>query len=175
MKSKTTRTLTILIAVLDLVASAGGLFFDNLYRDNAFVTAVWRGNDVVTLLVAVPLLMIAFLLTKRGAKQALLIWLGLLDVILYAYAFYLFAAAFNWFFLIYVALFTSSIFALLHAGRFPRVRRGDSCLGNPFRGVSDRGCVFVWKYENNGSRLKSTWRLVVKKKKNLYFFYSFSS
>ena len=110
---KTSKILSILIAILAAVASAGGLFLDGLYRDNPFVTAVWKGNDAVTLFVAVPLLVIALILAQRGSKRAQLIWMGSLDVILYSYAFFLFAAALNWFFLIYVALFTLPIFALL--------------------------------------------------------------
>jgi len=112
-KFKTTTVLSVLIAILAAVASAGGLFLDGLYRDNSFVSAVWKGNDAVTLFVAVPLLAISLVLARRGSKRAQLIWLGSLDVILYSYAFFLFAAALNWFFLIYVALFTLPIFALL--------------------------------------------------------------
>ncbi len=49
----------------------------------------------------------------RGSQRAQLVWLAMLDYTLYNFAFYVFAAAFNWFFLIYVALFTLSIFALI--------------------------------------------------------------
>jgi hypothetical protein len=111
--SKPVIILSSLIAILALIASAGGLFLDGLYRDNPFVTAVWKGNDAVTLFVAVPLLVISLVLAQRGSKRAQLIWLGSLDAILYTYAFFLFAAALNWFFLLYVALFTLPIFTLL--------------------------------------------------------------
>jgi hypothetical protein len=39
--------------------------------------------------------------------------MGVLDYMLYNYAFYLFGAAFNWFFLLYVTLMGLSIFALI--------------------------------------------------------------
>lgn len=110
---RTARLLSILIAILAALASAGGLLLPGLYRDNLFVTSAWKGNDLVTLLLAVPLLVLALLWSTRGSQRALLLWLGLLDYILYNYAFYLFAASFNWFFLIYVALFGLSIFALI--------------------------------------------------------------
>jgi hypothetical protein len=42
-----------------------GLFIANLDRDNAFVTTVWRGNDLVTLVVAVPLMVATLILTLR--------------------------------------------------------------------------------------------------------------
>jgi cellulose synthase/poly-beta-1,6-N-acetylglucosamine synthase-like glycosyltransferase len=67
----------------------------------------------VTLVVAVPMLVAALILSIRGSHRATLIWLAMLNFMLYNYAFYLFGAAFNWFFLIYVLLFTLSIFALI--------------------------------------------------------------
>jgi hypothetical protein len=110
---KTARTLSILIAVLAGIASAGGLLLRGLYRDNLFVSSAWKGNDLVTLVVAVPILVVALVFAARGPGRAQLVWVGILDYMLYNYAFYLFAAAFNWFFLLYVALFGLSIFALI--------------------------------------------------------------
>jgi len=105
--------LSAIIVILATVASAGGLFLGDLYRDNTFVTSLWKGNDLVTLVVAVPMLVAALILSMRGSQRAQLVWLAMLDYTLYNFAFYVFAAAFNWFFLIYVALFTLSIFALI--------------------------------------------------------------
>lgn len=107
--------LTVIIAVLAIVASAGGLFIDGLYRDNLLVTSGWYGNDLVTLMVAVPLLVVALIFSMRGSQRAHLVWLGMLDYMLYNYAFYLFGTAFNGFFLVYVGLFALSIFALIFA------------------------------------------------------------
>jgi hypothetical protein len=59
MKSKTPYTLSILIAVFATIASAGGLLLPGLYRDNMFVTSAWMGNDVITLFLAVPILVMA--------------------------------------------------------------------------------------------------------------------
>jgi hypothetical protein len=111
--NKTAYNLSILITILATVASVGGLTLGGLYRDNLFVTSAWRGNDLVTLVLAVPLLVIALLFSRRGSLRAQLIWLGVLAYMLYNYAFYLFAAAFNWFFLIYVALLAFSMLALI--------------------------------------------------------------
>ena len=108
-------TLSAIVAALAVVASAGGLFLRGLYRDNTFVTAAWRGSDVVTLIVAVPLLAGAARLAIDGSRRALLVWLGMLDYMLYAYAYYVFGAAFNRFFLIYVAIFALSTQALIFA------------------------------------------------------------
>lgn len=110
---RTTTVLSSLIALLAAIASAGGLLLNGLYRDNLFVTSAWKGNDVVTLFLAVPLLVVAMGFARRGSLKAHLVWMGVLDYMLYNYAFYLFGAAFNWFFLVYVALLGLSIFALI--------------------------------------------------------------
>jgi hypothetical protein len=112
-KLKPVTILSILIAIFATIASAGGLLLDGLYRDNAFVTTTWLGNDAITLFLAVPILVVAMIVSNRGSLKAQLIWMGALDYMLYNYAFYLFGAAFNWFFLLYAALLALSIFALI--------------------------------------------------------------
>jgi len=126
---KSAYILSALIAVLTIAASAGGLFLDGLYRDNTWAAAQWYGNDLVTLVIAVPTLVAAMLLSMRGSQRARLVWLGMLDYTLYNYAFYLFGAAFNRFFLIYAALFTLSIFALL----FGLLKLDANGIGQRFR------------------------------------------
>lgn len=59
------------------------------------------------------MLVAALVLARRGSGRAQLVWLGMLAYTLYNYAFYLFGAAFNSLFLVYAALFTLSVFALL--------------------------------------------------------------
>ena len=104
-----TTVLSALIAILATVASAGGLFLDGLYLDNPLVTAALRGNDLITLVIAVPLLALAMLWARRGSQCAQLVWMGALGYMLYNYIFYLYGAAMNRFFLVYVALVTLSI------------------------------------------------------------------
>jgi hypothetical protein len=124
-------TLTILIGILAAAASTiGALGGERLYRDNAFVTSTWLGTDLVTLVVAVPLLIGALVRARRRSLRALLVWLGILDSMLYNYAFYLFGAGFNRLFLVYAAIVGLAIWALvlglsgLDAGEF----RGLGCL-----------------------------------------------
>jgi hypothetical protein len=114
MNAKPVTVLSVLVAVLATIASAGGLLLDGLYRDNAFVTTTWLGNDAVTLFLAIPILIGAMVISNRKPSgSAYLIWMGALDYMLYNYAFYLFGAAFNWFFLVYAALLALSILALI--------------------------------------------------------------
>jgi hypothetical protein len=114
--------LSILIAILATTASSGGLLLSDLYRDNTWVTSAWRGNDLVTLSIAVPVLAGAIVLARRGSLRAQLVWMAMLAYMLYGYAFYLFGAAFNRFFLLYVGLFAFSILALVFA--LPRIDAG---------------------------------------------------
>lgn len=111
--TKIVRALSLWIAALSVLATAGGLFIKGVYRDNAFVTTTWLGNDTVTLFLAVPILLTAMAFGMRGSWMATLVWLGVLDYMLYNYAFYLFGASFNVFFLVYAALLALSIFALI--------------------------------------------------------------
>ena len=107
--------LSSITAALMALAAAAGVLAPHLYRDNGFVGAGWLGNDLVTLLIAVPLLLVAERGARRGSVRATLIWLGLLDHAFYNYAFYLFGAAFNPLFLVYVATVTSAASALIFA------------------------------------------------------------
>jgi hypothetical protein len=83
--------------------AATGLVFHHFYRDVAWITSTWLGNDAVTLVVALPLLVLSTARRRNGAIRWLLVWLGLLGYAVYNYAFYLFGAALNVFFPFYVA------------------------------------------------------------------------
>jgi hypothetical protein len=101
-----------LVAILAIIASAAGLFA-NVYRDNAMVTAAYRGNDLITLSVVAPLLLVALMYSRRGSARWLLIWVGSVAYMLYNYIFYVYGAAFNPIFLLYVLLVGVSLWALI--------------------------------------------------------------
>jgi hypothetical protein len=103
--------LSALVAVLTLAAGAAGLWIHGLYHDAAWASAAFRGGDLVGLLVA-PGLAVALLLAVRGSRRAQLVWVGLLAYSVYNYAFYVFGGTFNDVFLLHVALFSLSVFAL---------------------------------------------------------------
>jgi hypothetical protein len=113
MKNKTAFVLSGIITLLAAVASGGGLVMKNLYNDNAFVKMAWHTNDIITLFVVVPLLIMAIFLAQKGNTRWFLILLGLLGYVFYNFAFYLFGAAFNVFFLIYAALLSLSACTLV--------------------------------------------------------------
>ena len=95
-----------------VIASAGGLFVDGIYLDSMNVEAALRGGDLVNLVVATPILLIAIWMTRRGSIRAHLVWLAILAYIAYGYAYYVFGPTFNDFFLIHVTTFTLALVAL---------------------------------------------------------------
>lgn len=96
--------LTIPIAILLAVAAGGGLFIKGLYRDTPNLVTQAIGQDAITLVVALPTLVISAFLTSRGSQRARLVWLGGLIYMVYTYVGYAFAVRFNSLFLVYVAL-----------------------------------------------------------------------
>ena len=135
--SKTLIWLSALIAVLALIAAGVGLFwrdggspftFTNLhgqtvqmygqgvYRyDSRLVGTGYRVQDAVTLLLGTPLLVFALLRYRRGSLKGGLLLAGMLTYFLYNYASMALGAAYNNLFLIYVALFSASLFGLVLA------------------------------------------------------------
>lgn len=132
--------LSYLIAALAALAAAAGLLWGGgggpfafttlwdrtveiygrgLYRrDSLFVGAGNRGTDVVTLALGIPLLLVCAHLHRRGSLRGTLLLLGTLAYFLYVYASYaLGAVAYNELFLLYVGLFSASLYAFILAFR----------------------------------------------------------
>lgn len=107
--------LSALIVALMAAASVGGLWIGGLYQDPAAVSARFRASDLVTLAVAAPVLAVSLLASRDGSPRAQLVWVAMLAYAVYSYAFYVFGTAFNDFFLLHVALFSASLFALVFA------------------------------------------------------------
>lgn len=109
--------LTAVLGGLMFVQAALGLLFREQYRDAEWILATWLGNDLVTLAIALPILAASASLTstRRGSARTLLLWLGTLAYALYNYAYYLFGAALNAFFPLYLAALISAALALIRA------------------------------------------------------------
>ncbi|WP_105616424.1 hypothetical protein [Vallitalea okinawensis] len=105
--------ITTIIIMLSVVASVGGLLLSSLYNDNEFVKIVWKSNDLLTLILVIPIMILVLVMYKRSKHLAQIIWMGTLGYMIYNYIFYLYGASFNYFFLIYVFLFTFSTYALI--------------------------------------------------------------
>lgn len=112
---RTGLVLSAAIAALMVAASVLGIVVDDLYQEDAWAREAFRGGDIVTLGVVVPVLILALVQARRGSVRAMVVWIGVLAYALYNYAYYVFGASFNDAFLIHIAIFSSSIFALVLA------------------------------------------------------------
>jgi len=90
------------------------LFVDGLFRGDApsFVAQA-IGQDIVTLGVGLPALVVGAIFAGRGSERGRLIWLGVLVYLVYTYTIYAFQVRFNPLFLAYVALLGCSLYALI--------------------------------------------------------------
>lgn len=135
--SKALIWLSCLIVVLAFVAAAIGLFYQNngspftfttlrgqtvpiwgqgLYRYDSPITAVgFMAADALTLVLAIPLLIISTLLYARGSLKGGLLLGGALAYFVYNYSSVSSSAAYNNLFIVYVAIFSLSLFALVLA------------------------------------------------------------
>lgn len=133
--SKILITLVALIGALALVAAGTGVLWQDgshhfdfktlrgqavaiqgggLYKyDPVSVAAQGIGQDIVTLAVGIPLLIISTMLYRKNLLRGKLLLSGTLAYFLYTYTSYAFGAAYNVLFLVYVALFSLSLFAFI--------------------------------------------------------------
>jgi hypothetical protein len=86
-----------------------GLYF----YDTVSSTAQMQGNDLITLVVGLPLLAVSTWLAFRGSLRGRLLLTGTLGFILYTYLSMATLASFNALFIVYVALFTLSMYAFI--------------------------------------------------------------
>ena len=93
----------------EVTINAAGLY----YWDTVSSAAQMQANDLVTLALGLPLLAASFWLTRRGSLRGRLLLAGTLGFILYTYITMCFGANFNPLFLVYVALFSLSLFAFV--------------------------------------------------------------
>lgn len=93
----------------EVTINARGLY----YWDTVSMVAQMQANDLVTLLLGLPLLAISFWLTLRGSLRGRLLLAGTLGFILYTYITMMVGAHYNALFLVYVALFSLSLFAFV--------------------------------------------------------------
>ena len=93
----------------EVTINARGLY----YWDTVSSSAQMQANDLVMLVLGLPLLAISFWLTLRGSLRGRLLLTGTLGFILYTYITMCFGTAYNNLFLVYVALFGLSLFAFI--------------------------------------------------------------
>jgi hypothetical protein len=85
------------------------------WYDTLFFGAGFKGQDTVVLFLGVPLLIIALLLAQRGSATGQLLLMGILGYFLYVYASMALGASYNRLFLLYIIIFSASLFAFIQA------------------------------------------------------------
>ncbi|MBN1656336.1 MAG: hypothetical protein JXA30_21380 [Deltaproteobacteria bacterium] len=115
-RSKIIIAMNYLLAGLTATAAGAGVFVPGTYsRETLSWATQGQGQDVVTLLVVVPALVVSFILAKKGSPKALFFWLGVVFYLVYSYIFYTLALHFNIFFLLYCAVLGLSVYTLVYA------------------------------------------------------------
>lgn len=104
---------TVAILVLGALSTLLGLFRPGHYRDAPALVELYRVQDLTILVVGLPVLAVGLRYARRGSLRGRVVWLGAL-----AYATYIWASigvqvTFNDLFLVYVVLFTLSLFTLI--------------------------------------------------------------
>ncbi len=124
-----------LIGILALFAVVMGLFYDTpgqpyptasfrgeqvminghglYYYDTVSTAAQMQGNDIITLVVGLPLLIISTWMAFHGSLRGRLLLTGTLGFFLYTYMSMSILTAYNALFLVYVALFTMGLYAFI--------------------------------------------------------------
>jgi len=103
-----------LLGVLLPVSAVAGLLYGSsgLYASYPADLAGLVGQDAVALAVVLPLLFLSMWLTARGSLRGLVLWAGALFWVAYYYFFYV-VGGFNALFLVYIAMVSASLYALL--------------------------------------------------------------
>jgi hypothetical protein len=135
-KNKVNNILVVLIIMFSIIASGYGFFSNKIvyedkmfqsidgenvtlygkglyYNDSISVASQAKAQDIVTLIIGVPLLIVSLILFNRDSLRGKLLLTGTLGYFLYTYVSYSFLAMYNKFFLIYVILMSLSFFAFI--------------------------------------------------------------
>lgn len=111
--SRTALWLSVIDALLVLLASASGIFLKSIYARETPSWAVQGISQDIVNIVAVVVLFIAVYFVSKESVKALLVWSGVLLYLMYAYVIYAFDVHFNSLFFVYVAILGLSFYALV--------------------------------------------------------------
>lgn len=102
-----------IVAILILIASAIGLQYNILLYPTEELARTFIPNDVVNLLIGLPILLGSMYLAWRSQLIGLLCWTGALFFMFYNYTAYVFAMPLNWVFPLHLILMMLSAYALV--------------------------------------------------------------
>lgn len=104
---------TLIILVLTVFATTVGLLVPEFYRNAPVLIPQLYGQDLLTLIVAVPVLAVALYYSALRSLRGYIVWLGVTGYLVYTYASYAFMIAFNELYLVYVALLGLTLYTFI--------------------------------------------------------------
>lgn len=105
--------LSFIIAILMAVASVAGILFRTIIYPTDELLGTFVSNDVVNLVIGLPITLGSIWLARRGKLIGLLFWSGALFFVLYNYLIYVLAMPFNLAFLLHLTLVTLSVYTII--------------------------------------------------------------
>jgi hypothetical protein len=105
--------ISLLTAALMAIASLAGLLYPTAVYPTDELLQSFVPNDVVNLLIGLPILLGSLWLARRGRLVGLLLWPGALFYVFYTYVVYVLSMPLNLPFLLHLALVTSSAYAMI--------------------------------------------------------------
>ena len=105
--------LSFIIAILMAVASVAGILFRTIIYPTDELLGTFVSNDVVNLVIGLPITLGSMWLARRGKLIGLLFWSGALFFVLYNYLIYVLAMPFNLAFLLHLTLVTLSVYTII--------------------------------------------------------------
>ena len=109
------------VAILMGVMSLLGLFISNSIYKTELIFQSFFTNDVINLILGIPILLGSMWLTSRGKLVGLLFWPGALLFVIYNYIAYVFGRPFDLFTFVYLALILISAYTI-----YDLIRKVDS-------------------------------------------------
>jgi hypothetical protein len=101
------------VAALIAIASIAGLLYQTIIYPTDELLQSFVPNDVVNLLIGLPILLGSMWLARRGKLVGLLFWPGALFYVFYTYIVYIFSMPLNMAFLSHLTLVTLSCYAMI--------------------------------------------------------------
>jgi hypothetical protein len=105
--------LSFIVAALMAVSSLAGILYQSEIYPSDELLGTFISNDVVNLLIGLPIILGSMFLTMHKKLIGLLLWPGALFFVLYNYLIYVLAMPFNLAFLVDLALVTLSLYAIM--------------------------------------------------------------
>jgi len=105
--------ISLVVVALTAIASIAGLLYQTIIYPTDELLQSFVPNDVVNLLIGLPILLGSMWLARRGKLVGLLLWPGALFYVFYTYIVYIFSMPLNMAFLSHLMLVTLSCYAMI--------------------------------------------------------------